>query len=150
MLLSADHSKVGRPVKLVCYCSVGYRSSKLATRLQTLLHRQSDEMASPLAGSNQSPAKTDVQVFNLEGSLFQWANENRPLISETGERTRFVHPYSAVWGRLVDTSRHKWNASGWTIGLPSQVCHEVILHYLWHIDYSQNQSGCQGIMLWPS
>jgi len=34
-----------------------------------------------------------VRVQNLEGSIFQWANEHRP-VHETASVTR-VHPYNA-------------------------------------------------------
>lgn len=66
-----------RPV--VVYCSVGWRSSELATRLQE-------------AGC--------TNVFNLEGSAFAWASEDRPLVSTNGP-TRMVHPYNETFGRLL-------------------------------------------------
>ena len=66
-----------RPV--VVYCSVGYRSARLGEKLQS-------------AG---------YPVTNLEGSLFQWANEGRRLESADGP-TRQVHPYSRLWGLLLD------------------------------------------------
>jgi hypothetical protein len=39
-------------------------------------------------------------VQNLEGSIFQWANERRPLVRD-GTRVTRVHPYSKFWGRLL-------------------------------------------------
>jgi len=66
-----------RPV--VVYCSVGYRSSELARRLMK-------------AGI--------TNVFNLEGSIFQWANEGRPLVNSNGPAAK-VHPYNARWGALL-------------------------------------------------
>ena len=68
-----------RPV--VVYCSVGYRSSALARRL----------------------AKGGLtNVFNLEGSIFQWANEGRPLVkSEPAEPAEKVHPYNKRYGVLL-------------------------------------------------
>lgn len=66
-----------RPV--IVYCSVGYRSSELARRLIK-------------AGM--------TNVFNLEGSIFQWANEGRPLVNESGQ-AKMVHPYNARWGTLL-------------------------------------------------
>ncbi len=72
-----------RKQPLVVYCSVGYRSSALAARLQ-------------------AEGYTDVQ--NLEGSIFRWANEGRPLFR--GDlKTGVVHPYDASWGRYLDRSR---------------------------------------------
>ena len=67
----------GRPV--VVYCSVGYRSSELATRLLR-------------AGQ--------TNVVNLEGSIFQWANEGRALEAAAKPVTR-VHPYNEKFGRLL-------------------------------------------------
>lgn len=66
-----------RPV--VVYCSVGYRSSILARRLIS-------------AGSRQT--------MNLEGSIFKWANEDRPLVRDDAS-TRMVHPYNDRYGRLL-------------------------------------------------
>ncbi|XP_065192371.1 uncharacterized protein LOC135823448 [Sycon ciliatum] len=121
---------VDKPLDLVCYCSVGYRSSKMASRLQKLLRPPpvARDQASASAGqhssaqtsakqSSSSPdcaaatARPVASVFNLEGSMFQWANENRQLCSAGTAATRQVHPYSVVWGRLVDRDRHNWGAS---------------------------------------
>jgi len=68
-----------REVPVVTYCAVGYRSAELATRLRA-------------AGF------TNVQT--LEGSIFQWANEHRPLVRDS-ERVMRVHPYTQAWGRLL-------------------------------------------------
>jgi len=65
---------------IVTYCSVGYRSSLIAERLQT-------------AGF--------TNVRNLEGSLFRWANEGRPIYRD-GREVREVHPFDAVWGSLLE------------------------------------------------
>lgn len=69
---------------LVVYCSVGYRSSELATRLRK-------------AGQ--------TNVLNLEGSIFAWANENRPLITEGDKPTLVVHPYNQTFGKLLNKDR---------------------------------------------
>ncbi|HEY2615439.1 MAG TPA: hypothetical protein VGI42_06990 [Chthoniobacterales bacterium] len=37
---------------------------------------------------------------NLEGSIFQWANEHRPLVRD-GTPVTVVHPYNSFWGRLL-------------------------------------------------
>ncbi|MBO6574194.1 MAG: rhodanese-like domain-containing protein [Rhodothermales bacterium] len=59
---------------LVAYCSVGYRSSQLAERLET-----------------------EARIVNLEGSIFRWANEGRPVEGSGGK----VHTYDRTWGRLL-------------------------------------------------
>lgn len=66
-----------RPI--VVYCSVGYRSSRLARRMI-------------LAGV--------TQTSNLEGSIFKWGNEGRPLIRDNGT-TRLVHPYDDSYGHML-------------------------------------------------
>jgi rhodanese-related sulfurtransferase len=71
-----------RPV--VVYCSVGYRSSALAQKLQK-------------AGF--------AHVYNLEGSIFKWANEGHPVFRGTSE-VEEVHPYNATWGKLLDQRLH--------------------------------------------
>jgi len=68
-----------RPV--VVYCSVGYRSSALAQRLAKL---------------------GLTNVFNLEGSIFQWANEGRPIVKDkAAEPATKVHPYNKRYGVLL-------------------------------------------------
>ncbi len=67
-----------RPV--VLYCSVGYRSSEMAGFLQKQGFRK---------------------VYNLEGSIFAWANEGRPVY-RGDERVSKVHPYDRVWGKLLN------------------------------------------------
>ena len=73
-----------RNALLSWYCSVGYRSSRLAEELR---------------------ARGFENVFNLEGSLFQWANEGRPLYRGE-ERVDQAHPYDEEWGQLLD--RRLW------------------------------------------
>ena len=65
---------------VVVYCSVGYRSSRLAEELR---------------------ARGFEDVSNLEGSLFQWANEGRPLYRGE-QRVYQAHPYDEEWGQLLD------------------------------------------------
>lgn len=64
---------------IVVYCSVGYRSARVAERL--------------------GEAGVD-NVQNLDGSIFRWAAEGRPVVRD-GEPVREVHPYNAAWGRLL-------------------------------------------------
>lgn len=73
----------GEPT-VVVYCSVGYRSSRLAQQLK---------------------AQGIENVFNLEGSLFKWANEGRPVYRDS-EQVRSVHPFDDDWGTLLQEFRH--------------------------------------------
>ncbi len=69
-----------RDTPVVLYCSVGYRSSEMATRLEE-------------AGFEN--------VQNLQGSIFMWANEGHD-VWRGEERVREVHPYDSIWGVLLD------------------------------------------------
>jgi len=73
---------------VVTYCSVGYRSAAFAKKLSEAGYRN---------------------VSNLEGSIFRWANENRPLVHD-GQPTDRVHPYNRLWGILVDPSHRAANS----------------------------------------
>lgn len=87
-LIDPEASKLDLPkdAPIVTYCSVGYRSTRLADRLQS-------------AGFSQ--------IANLEGSIFQWANEQRPVY-QNGERVWRVHPYSRLWGHLLNPEFHSY------------------------------------------
>ncbi|MBI5800422.1 MAG: rhodanese-like domain-containing protein [Verrucomicrobia bacterium] len=63
---------------IVCYCAAGFRSSVMAKRLARAGHRE---------------------VFNLEGAIFDWASEGRPLVC-ADQPTREVHPFNWL-GRLL-------------------------------------------------
>ena len=92
--------------RIVTYCSIGYRSASVARALSEAGH---------------------VNVVNLDGSIFKWANEGRPIVRDSlveaaasagkdadpragangapaGKTTaaRTVHPYDAQWGQLLD------------------------------------------------
>ena len=69
----------------VFYCSVGRRSSQLASQLDEFIQ-----------------AKNGVGALNLIGGIFQWRNESRPLMSNNSTPTGQVHPYNWYWGRLIE------------------------------------------------
>ena len=72
-------SGIAKDAPVVFYCSMGHRSSQFAEEAQK-------------AGW--------TNVANLEGSIFAWANERRPLADEKGPAVT-VHPYDAKWGELL-------------------------------------------------
>ena len=73
-----------RSTPIVAYCSVGYRSSRFVERLRE-------------AGF--------TDVYNLEGSVFAWANEGRMVVRDDRPVDE-VHPYNRAWGRLLDREHH--------------------------------------------
>ena len=75
----ASAMKERKPSRTVLYCSVGFRSSRLAC----MLSRQGARA-----------------VFNLEGSIFQWANEDRPVY-QGDTPVQHVHPYRPRWAGLL-------------------------------------------------
>jgi rhodanese-related sulfurtransferase len=65
---------------IVVYSSAGYRGARVASWL----------------GEQGYP-----NVQNLGSSLFQWANEGKPLFRGTAA-TQVVHPYDGYWGWLLE------------------------------------------------
>lgn len=65
--------------RIVTYCSLGVRSAKMARRLKE-------------AGY--------TNVHNMNGAIFQWANEGRPVY-RGDERVDKVHPYNSRWGEYL-------------------------------------------------
>ena len=68
---------------VVFYCSVGYRSSIFAQRVQ--------------AGALKAGARS---VANLRGGIFRWYNEANPVVDAKGE-TDEIHPYDSFWSVLI-------------------------------------------------
>ena len=71
---------------VVAYCSVGYRSAGLVAELRE---------------------RGVGGVYNLRGSLFRWANEDRPLYRGTAP-VRDVHPFDESWATLLDANRRSY------------------------------------------
>ncbi len=65
---------------IVCACSVGLRSAKLAAALR---------------------ARGWTGAVNLRGGLFRWAKEGRDMANAAGP-TREIHPFDKRWGKLLD------------------------------------------------
>ena len=62
---------------VVLYCAVGYRSSRMAERIETTLR-----------------AEGAARVVSLRGGVFAWRNAGRPVVNAAGP-TPYVHPYDA-------------------------------------------------------
>ncbi|MFE4104958.1 rhodanese-like domain-containing protein [Almyronema epifaneia] len=78
-LKEALQQSLALDAEIVTYCSVGYRSSRLAQQLQ---------------------AKGYQRVYNLEGSIFAWMNQGYPVFQQ-GQPTQLVHPYNSIWSGLL-------------------------------------------------
>ena len=66
---------------VIVYCSVGYRSEKIGEKLIRNGYKH---------------------VFNLYGSIFEWANEGNPLYKSSGVQTTEIHTYNKNWARWVE------------------------------------------------
>lgn len=73
--------KISKSDTIVVYCSVGYRSEKIAEKL--------------LASGYKN-------VYNAYGGLFEWVNQDFPVYTSTNIETQKVHAYSKTWGIWLD------------------------------------------------
>jgi rhodanese-related sulfurtransferase len=80
----ARFGELARGRDVVIYCSVGVRSSRLATRVRAPLQKLGAK-----------------RVANLRGGIFAWHNTGRELIDRIGG-TEWVHPYSSRWVYYLD------------------------------------------------
>jgi len=62
--------------EIIVYCSVGYRSEKIAEKLI---------------------AEGYKNVSNMYGGIFEWGNRGFPVENDTGS-TNKIHPYDNIWG----------------------------------------------------
>ena len=67
-----------RPV--LVYCTIGYRSTKLAAELR----------------------ERGIDAENLHGGVLAWAHHGGPFVTPDGEETRNVHVYAPPWDLLPD------------------------------------------------
>jgi rhodanese-related sulfurtransferase len=68
-------------IPIVVYCSIGYRSEKIGERLQKLGFKH---------------------VHNLYGSIFEWVNTGRKVVTTQGDTTQRVHTFNKAWSRWID------------------------------------------------
>lgn len=69
--------------RIVVYCSVGYRSEKVAEQL--------------LAAGYKN-------VSNLYGGIFEWVNQGNPVFNNKSQ-TQEVHAYSRAWGIWLEKGK---------------------------------------------
>lgn len=72
----------------IFYCSVGKRSSALASQLQDVI-----------------VVNGATNVFNLIGGIFQWHNESRQLVQGRAKQTKKIHPYNKYWARYITNKK---------------------------------------------
>lgn len=72
---------IEKDTEILVYCSVGYRSEKVAEKLKK-------------AGY--------LNVRNLYGGLFDWANHGMEMVDSLGKPTNQVHGFNKNWGKWLD------------------------------------------------
>ncbi|MDA9555037.1 rhodanese-like domain-containing protein [Pelobium sp.] len=72
---------IPKDATIVVYCSVGYRSEKIGEKLIKNGYHH---------------------VYNLYGSIFEWANEGNPLYKSNGIQTTEIHTYNKKWSKWVE------------------------------------------------
>lgn len=73
-----DHLQdLKKDTPLIIYCSVGYRSEKIALQLEE---------------------KGFTTVYNLYGGIFEWVNQGNTIVNSKCEETEKVHAYNRIWG----------------------------------------------------
>ena len=68
---------VAKDTPLIVYCSVGYRSEKVAEKLIKMGYQN---------------------VSNLYGGIFEWKNQGYDVWNKAGEKTEQVHAFDKTWG----------------------------------------------------
>ena len=70
---------------LIGYCTISYRSGKLAERL----------------------ARKGIRLFNLQGGLLGWVHAGGPLVDREGPSRR-IHVYGPKWNLAPDGYEAVW------------------------------------------
>jgi len=70
---------IGKSTQIVVYCSVGYRSERIAYKLHQ-------------AGY--------TNISNLYGGIFEWVNQGHPVYDSNGQ-TKRVHAFNKLWGQWL-------------------------------------------------
>jgi rhodanese-related sulfurtransferase len=66
--------------RIIVYCSVGYRSERIGEKLI---------------------ANGYTHIYNLYGGIFEWVNNDYPIVDTNNVKTNKVHAYSKLWGKWL-------------------------------------------------
>ncbi|WP_109302475.1 rhodanese-like domain-containing protein [Aquimarina sp. AU474] len=75
-----NQPQIDKDTKIIVYCSLGIRSEDISEKLMQ-------------AGY--------TNVYNLYGGIFEWKNNDHPVINSKGEVTDNVHPCSKQWEKWL-------------------------------------------------
>lgn len=71
---------ISKNTPIVVYCTVGYRSERIAKKLRD---------------------RGYTEVYNLFGSLYAWKLAGYPIVDADGKPTERIHTYNKKWGSFV-------------------------------------------------
>lgn len=71
---------LSKDAKIIVYCSVGYRSERIGEKLLDMGFED---------------------VHNLYGGIFQWKNQDHPVVNLQGIATDSVHTYNKAWSKWL-------------------------------------------------
>jgi rhodanese-related sulfurtransferase len=84
--------------QVVVYCSVGVRSGIVVR--DALNHINSGYIIS----GQIKPSPFSSKIYNLQGGIFRWAIEGRPLLNQKGN-TSLVHQFGWPWSYLLPADK---------------------------------------------
>ncbi|MFT5263227.1 MAG: rhodanese-related sulfurtransferase [Polaribacter sp.] len=77
-------NEVPKNTPIVVYCSIGYRSEKVGEKIQKLGF---------------------TEVYNLYGSIFEWVNQDNPVVDNNNKPTDKIHTYNKNWSKWVQEGK---------------------------------------------
>lgn len=78
---SSDVQGIDKQAEVIVYCTVGYRSERIGEKLLDMGF---------------------INVKNLYGGIFEWANEAGELVNNLNQPTDSVHTYSKSWSAYLE------------------------------------------------
>ena len=79
-------SDITKDKQIVVYCSIGYRSEKIGEKLK---------------------AAGFTKVYNLYGSIFDWANNGLPMVDKNNKPTQQIHGFNKKWSTWITNPKLK-------------------------------------------
>jgi len=75
---------IPKDAKVVVYCSIGYRSEEIGEKMRQ---------------------EGFTNVYNLYGSIFEWVNNDYPIVDKNGKQTKKLHTYDKDWSQWVEEGK---------------------------------------------
>ncbi len=79
---------INKQTPVAIYCSVGYRSERIAEQLHQLGY---------------------PHIVNVYGGIFEWVNTEHPVVISDGTETNTIHAYSKFWGIWLNRGQRTYD-----------------------------------------